>query len=83
VPADPIVLFTSWQGLFYSDNPRALSEALRRRGAPFEHVWVVGADTGPVPDDVTTVACGSAAHHAALEAASWGGGGQNPDPPTP
>jgi len=69
VPDLPIVLFTSWQGLFYSDNPRALSEEMRRRGAPFEQVWVVGPRTGPVPDYVRTVACGSPEHHVALEAA--------------
>jgi CDP-glycerol glycerophosphotransferase len=71
VPTKPTVLFTSWQGLFYSDNPRALSEELRRRGAPFDHVWVVGPRTGPLPDDVTAVPGGSVAHHAALESASY------------
>ena len=71
MPAKPTVLFTSWQGLFYSDNPRAVSEALRRRGAPFRHVWVVGPATGAVPEDVATVTGGSAAHLAALETASF------------
>ena len=67
----PIVLFTSWQGLFYSDNPRAISEELRRRGAPLQHVWVVGPRTGPLPSDVTAVARGSAEHRAALEVARY------------
>src|SRR3954452_19719941 len=68
---DPIVLFTSWQGLFYSDNPRALSEQLRLRAEPLEQVWVVGEHTGRMLPDVRTVRRGSGAHHAALERASY------------
>src|SRR5215213_3205552 len=71
VVEQPIVLFTSWQGLFYSDNPRALSEQLCDRDVPLERVWVVGEHTGPVPADVRTVRRGSAAHHAALERARY------------
>jgi CDP-glycerol glycerophosphotransferase len=64
-------LFTSWQGLFYSDNPRAVSEALRRRAPEIPQTWVVGPATGPVPDWVTTVARGSTAHLSALEEARY------------
>jgi CDP-glycerol glycerophosphotransferase len=64
-------LFTSWQGLFYSDNPRALSEALLRRAPELPQVWVVGEATGPVPEPFTTVLRGGAEHMAALEAARW------------
>jgi CDP-glycerol glycerophosphotransferase len=67
----PLVVFTSWHGLFYSDNPRALSEELGRRGAALDRVWVVGPDTGPLPDDVHTVSRGSAEHRAALERARY------------
>src|SRR3954454_6564440 len=68
---DPIVLFTSWQGLFYSDNPRALSEQLRLRAEPLEHVWGVGEHTGPVPGDVRTVRRGSGEQLAALRNARY------------
>ena len=68
---NPSVLFTSWHGRYYSDSPRAISEELWRRRAPLEHVWVVGEQTGPVPEWVTTVPRGSAAHRAALESARY------------
>jgi CDP-glycerol glycerophosphotransferase len=68
---EPIALFTSWQGLFYSDNPRALSEQLGDRDEPLARVWVVDERTGPVPGDVHTVRRGSAAHHEALERARY------------
>jgi CDP-glycerol glycerophosphotransferase len=35
-----VVLFESWRGQF-SDNPRAISEELHRRGVGLEHVWVI------------------------------------------
>jgi CDP-glycerol glycerophosphotransferase len=35
---DRIVLFESWHGA-YSDNPRAISEALRARDPTFEQLW--------------------------------------------
>jgi len=71
VRAAESVLFTSWQGLFYSDNPRAIAEALWRSGAPYELVWIVAEQTGPVPDWVRTVPRGSAAHLAELERARY------------
>jgi CDP-glycerol glycerophosphotransferase len=71
VAEQPTVLFTSWQGLFYSDNPRAVSEELRRRDAPFQHVWVVGPQTGPVPDAIVTVPRGSDAHRKVLHSARY------------
>jgi CDP-glycerol glycerophosphotransferase len=64
-------LFTSWQGLFYSDNPRALSEALHRRAPAVPQVWVVGEATGPVPERITPVLRGTPEHMAALEGARW------------
>jgi CDP-glycerol glycerophosphotransferase len=64
--ADEAVLFASWDGK-YSDSPRAISDELRRRGAPFQHVWVIGEGAGEVPEWVTTVAPGSPQHRARLE----------------
>jgi CDP-glycerol glycerophosphotransferase len=56
------VLFDSWRGEF-SDNPRAISEELHRRGAEVEHVWVLDpALAGEVPPWVTPVAPGSSSH---------------------
>jgi CDP-glycerol glycerophosphotransferase len=50
------VLFDSWRGEF-SDNPRAISEELHRRGADLRHVWVLDpARAGEVPSWVEPVA---------------------------
>lgn len=56
--ARPLVLFDSWRGA-YSDNPRAISEALARARPDLEQTWV-GRDVAP----------GSAAYLRALGAAS-------------
>jgi CDP-glycerol glycerophosphotransferase len=56
------VLFDSWRGE-YSDNPRAISEELHRRGSDLKHVWVLDpARAGEVPDWVVPVAPGSIRH---------------------
>jgi CDP-glycerol glycerophosphotransferase len=55
---DPnVVLFNSWGGRL-ADNPKALATELRRRGAPYEHVWVL-SDGTPPPDGATAVSPGS------------------------
>ena len=57
-----VVLFESWRSQF-SDNPRAISEELHRRGAPFRHVWVLDPRTvGDLPGWVEPVPPGSTAH---------------------
>ena len=56
------ILFDSWRGEF-SDNPRAISEELHRRGTEHEQVWVIDpARAGDVPDWVVPVAPGSTRH---------------------
>src|SRR5919112_307279 len=35
-----VVIFESWHGT-YSDNPRAISEALHASGSPLTQVWVL------------------------------------------
>lgn len=46
---DPkLVLFDSWRGT-YSDNPRAISEALHERRPDLAQVWVANADSQPPP----------------------------------
>ena len=63
---DPrVVLFESWYGA-YNDSPRAISEALHRRGADFEHVWAVAPGTPDVPEWATTVTPDSRAYLEAL-----------------
>ncbi len=63
---DPrVILFESWHGA-YNDSPRAISEELHRRGADFEHVWAVSAQTPDVPEWVTAVEPESRAYLEAL-----------------
>jgi CDP-glycerol glycerophosphotransferase len=52
-----VVLFHSWWGKL-ADSPKAISEELRRRDAPFEHVWVLD-DPMAAPPGATTVRPGS------------------------
>ncbi len=68
---EDVVLFESWRGQF-SDNPRAISEELHRRGAELQHVWVVDpALAGKVPDWVVPVAPESAGHLAMMGRARY------------
>ena len=65
------VLFDSWRGE-YSDNPRAISEELHRRGTDLKHVWVLDpARAGEVPDWVVPVAPGSIRHLSMLGRARY------------
>jgi CDP-glycerol glycerophosphotransferase len=52
-----VVLFHSWWGKL-ADNPRAIAEELRRRDAPFRHVWVLD-DPRAAPPGATGVRPGS------------------------
>src|SRR5437588_9191230 len=45
---DRLVLFESWMGA-YADNPRAISEALARRGTGLEQIWAI-QDAGAPPN---------------------------------
>jgi CDP-glycerol glycerophosphotransferase len=64
------VVFASWSSQ-YSDNPRAISEELHRRGAPVSHLFLLGADPGEVPAHVRGLPAGSREAVAALEAAPY------------
>jgi len=64
-----LVLFDSWGGRF-SDNPRALSEALHRRGAPLHQVWVRSARADG-PSWATKVLTGSREHLACMRRARY------------
>ena len=50
-PLRDTVVYTSFRGRQYSDNPRAIHEELVRRDAPLEHLWVVGDERLPGPAD--------------------------------
>jgi CDP-glycerol glycerophosphotransferase len=49
------VLYECFGGLEYSDDPRAIHEELVRRGAPFEHLWVVRDGRCNVPETASPV----------------------------
>jgi CDP-glycerol glycerophosphotransferase len=68
---DDVVLFESWRGQF-SDNPRAISEELHRRGAGLSHVWVIDpALVGELPEWVVPVAPESWQHMAMMGRARY------------
>jgi CDP-glycerol glycerophosphotransferase len=60
-------LFESWHGA-YSDNPRAISEELARRGSGLERIWAVEAG---VPGATAAVAPGSRRYLEALGTARY------------
>jgi len=65
------VLFDSWSGE-YSDNPRAISEELHRRGTDLKHVWVIDpARAGEVPAWVVPVAPASSRYLSMLGRARY------------
>ena len=63
-----LVLFDSWRGT-YSDNPRAISEALHEQRPDLRQVWV--ADEPVVPPWAEPVAFGSRAYLSVLGRASY------------
>jgi len=66
---DDVVLFDSWAGRV-SDNPRAISEALHRRGSPLRQIWVRTAGA-PAPAWASGVTPGTTSHLTALGSAGW------------
>jgi CDP-glycerol glycerophosphotransferase len=50
-----VVLYECFGGREYSDNPRAIHEELVRRGAPFEHLWIVRDGRCNVPETAVAV----------------------------
>jgi CDP-glycerol glycerophosphotransferase len=62
-------VYNSYEGR-YSDNPRAIHEALRARGGPHTHLWLADpAHADGFPDGVETVTYGSPQCVEALESA--------------
>lgn len=62
------IVYDSFEGQF-SDNPRAIFEALRACGTEHDHVWVRAPHAQGFPADVRTVPVGSEHHVAALDRA--------------
>jgi CDP-glycerol glycerophosphotransferase len=58
LPVSDHVMFEAWGGT-YSDNPRAIFEALRRRGDDRRHTWVLRDDVVDPPEGIRRVRPGS------------------------
>ncbi len=71
LPVEDTVLFESWKGKQYSDNPRAVYEELVRRGDPRRRVWAVTDHSVEVPTGAEVVLTGSRAYFRHLARARW------------
>ncbi|HET7279742.1 MAG TPA: CDP-glycerol glycerophosphotransferase family protein [Dermatophilaceae bacterium] len=71
LPVEDTVLFESWKGKQYSDNPRAVYEELVRQGDPRRRVWAVVDHSVEVPPGAEVVITGSRAYFRHLARARW------------
>jgi CDP-glycerol glycerophosphotransferase len=65
-PLRDAVVYDCFGGRGYGDNPRALHEELVRRGARFEHLWIVRDGAFAVPETAVPLRHGSREYHEAL-----------------
>ncbi len=65
------VVYESFGGRAYSDSPRAVHEELVRRGAPFEHLWVVRDGAFQPPAAAAALRHGSREYYEALARARY------------
>jgi CDP-glycerol glycerophosphotransferase len=70
-PLRDAVVYTSFGGRQYSDNPRLIHEELVRRGLPLEHLWVVRDARCRVPETADVVRASSREHYEALARARF------------
>jgi CDP-glycerol glycerophosphotransferase len=70
-PLEDVILYESFQGRSYSDSPRAIHEELIRRGAPFEHRWVVRDGAFRVPESAVAIRELSKDHYESLARARY------------
>ncbi len=70
-PLRDAVVYSSFRGRQYSDNPRAIHSELVRRGVALEHLWVVRDGMYRVPDGATALREGSREHLDALATARF------------
>ena len=65
-PLREAIVYSSFGGQQYSDNPRAIHEELLRRDAQLEHIWVVRDAMFRPPPGATVVRDGSREHYEAM-----------------
>ena len=65
------VVYLSFGGRQYSDNPRAIHEELARRELPLEHLWVVRDGACAVPESANVLRKSSREYHEALATARY------------
>jgi CDP-glycerol glycerophosphotransferase len=65
------VLYESFGGSEYSDNPRAVYEELVRQQAPLEHLWVVRDGAYHVPEGAVAIRAQSRAYYEAYARAHY------------
>jgi CDP-glycerol glycerophosphotransferase len=70
-PLRDAVIYSSFGGRQYSDNPRMIHEELVRRRLPLEHLWVVRDARCRVPDTARVVRANSREHYEALATARY------------
>ncbi|MEA2296908.1 MAG: CDP-glycerol glycerophosphotransferase, partial [Solirubrobacteraceae bacterium] len=70
-PLTDTVVYSSFTGRQYSDNPRAIHEELVRRGAPLEHRWLVRDAAAVVPPTASVLRQGSEEAHAVMARARY------------
>jgi CDP-glycerol glycerophosphotransferase len=70
-PLRDAVVYSSFSGRQYSDNPRAIHEELLRRDSGLEHIWVVWDGRYQAPSGATAVRLGSREHYEALSTARY------------
>lgn len=71
LPLEDTILFESWKGRQYSDNPRAIYEELLRRGDPRRLVWAVEHLGVEVPHGAERVIVGGRDYFRHLARARW------------
>ena len=71
LPLEDTILFESWKGRQYSDNPRAVYEELVRRGDPRRLVWAVEHLGVEVPHGAERVIVGGRDYFRHLARARW------------
>jgi len=70
-PLRDAIVYSSFGGRQYSDNPRAIHEELVRREVPLEHVWVARDAMFSAPAGATVVRDGSREHYEAMAEARF------------
>ena len=70
-PLRDAVVYVSFGGRQCSDSPLRIHEELVRRGAPFEHLWVVHDGMVRPPQSASVIRTGSREHFDALATARW------------